>query len=92
MFYSAQRASCFSSFRGTLTNGFSLLLRAKCDGQMWLLKGLKAQYRDDFVYQELLHKVYNILSNVKSRFIVIVYGIEIIKGYGECFIMVWMMV
>ena len=37
---------------------------------MWLLKGLKAQYRDDFVYQELLHKEYNILSNVKSRFIV----------------------
>ena len=44
MFYSAQRAACFSSFRGTLTNGFSLLLRAKCDGQMLLLKGLKAEY------------------------------------------------
>lgn len=47
-----------------------LLLRAKCDGQMWLLKGLKVQYRDDFVYQELFHKEYNILSIVVSRFIV----------------------
>lgn len=59
---------------------------------MWLLKGLKVQYRNDIVYNELLHKEYNILSIVISRFIVKVYGIEIVKGYGECIIMVWMMV
>lgn len=71
------------------SNGFSMLLRAKRDGQWWMLKGLKTEYRKDFVYQELLRKEYNILKSLESHNIVEVYGMENVDGYGECIIMEW---
>ena len=71
------------------SEGFSMLLRAKRDGQWWMLKGLKTEYRNDFVYQELLHKEHNILNGLKSHYIVDVCGMENIEGYGECIIMEW---
>ena len=66
-----------------------MLLRAKRDGQWWILKGLKPKYREDFIYQELLRKEYNILMRVKSHYVVAVAGMENVDGYGECIVMEW---
>lgn len=79
----------FEEIKECPSNGFSMLLRAKRDGQWWMLKGLKPEYRHDFVYQELLHKEYNILNSVKSHYVVNACGMENVDGYGEFIVMEW---
>lgn len=79
----------FEEIQKIPSKGFSLLLRAKRNGQWWMLKGLKPEFRNDFVYQELLHKEYNILSIVKGQYVVAASGMENVDGYGECIVMEW---
>ena len=71
------------------TQGFNVLLRAKRHGQWWVLKGLKTEYRQKFLYQELLHKEYNLLSRLHHGDVVAVHGMEQVEGYGECIVMEW---
>lgn len=79
----------FEEIREIPSAGYSMLLRAKRDGQWWMLKGLKPEFRRDFVYQELLNKEYNILNSLKSHYVVGVCGMETVDGYGECIVMEW---
>lgn len=79
----------FEEIEEISSNGISVLLRAKRDGQWWVLKGLKPEYRGDFIYQELLHKEFNILSSLKNHYVVEVYGMETVGRYGECIVMEW---
>lgn len=79
----------FEEIQEIPTSGFSMLLHAKRNGQWWMLKGLKQKYRSDFLYQELLHKEYNILTSVKSHYVANACGMETIYGYGECIVMEW---
>lgn len=71
------------------SRGFNMLVRAKRDGQWWMLKGLKPEYRGDFAYRELLQKEYNILMRLSHHDIVGVEGMESVPGYGECIVMEW---
>lgn len=82
-------SSQFSEAEEIPTKGFSLLVRAKRNGQWWMLKGLKPEYRNDFVYQELLRKEYNLLSQLKHHDVVAVSSMEQVAGYGECIVMEW---
>lgn len=36
-----------------------------------------------------MHKEYNILKNIKSHYVVDVYGMENVDGYGKCIVMEW---
>ena len=69
------------------TDVFNILLRAKKNGQCWILKGLKSKYRNNFIYQELLQKECNILSSLHYPAIVTVEGLEEVEGYGKCIVM-----
>lgn len=71
------------------TRGFNVLVRAKRNGQWWMLKGLKSEYRGDFAYEELLRKEYNILARLRHHDIVGVEGMETVAAYGECIVMEW---
>lgn len=79
----------FSDVSEIPTGGFNVLLRAKRDGQWWILKGLKASCRHDFVYQELLRKEYAILSELDSPYVASAVGMETVEGYGKCIVMEW---
>lgn len=82
-------SSQFSEAEEIPTKAFSLLVRAKRNGQWWMLKGLKPEYRNDLVYQELLRKEYNLLSQLKHHDVVAVSSMEQVDGYGECIVMEW---
>lgn len=82
-------SSQFSEAEEIPTKGFSLLVRAKRNGQWWMLKGLKPEYRNDFVYQELLRKEYTLLSQLEHHDVVTVNSMEQVAGYGECIVMEW---
>lgn len=71
------------------SGGFTLLVRAQRDGQWWLLKGLKPQYRDDATCQEMLRKEYEILQQAQGDGVVSVEGMETVDGLGECIVMEW---
>lgn len=65
------------------------MVRAKRFGQWWMLKGLKSEYRQDLVYQEMLSKEYDILTRVQHSDVVAVEGMEEVDGYGKCIVMEW---
>lgn len=79
----------FTEMQEIPTQGFNALVRAKRDGQWWMLKGIKAEFRSDTVYQELLRKEYDILSRMQHYDIVAVEGMEEVDGYGMCIVMEW---
>lgn len=79
----------FTDFQNLPSGGFNCLMRAKRNGQWWVLKGLKAQYRDDVAYQHLLQKEYDIMSRLSHPNIVNVSGMEDVEGVGRCIVMEW---
>lgn len=79
----------FSEMEEIPTKGFNVLVRAKRFGQWWMLKGLKSEYRQDLVYQEMLSKEYDILTRVQHSDVVAVEGMEEVDGYGKCIVMEW---
>ncbi len=79
----------FTDMQEIPTLGFNMLVRAKRQGQWWMLKGLKPEHRQDIVYQQLLHKEYDILSRMNHGDVVAVEGMEVVDGYGLCIVMEW---
>lgn len=79
----------FTEMQEIPTQGFNALVRAKRNGQWWMLKGLKSEYQSERVYQELLRKEYDILARMQHHGIVAVDGMETIEGYGICIVMEW---
>lgn len=82
-------SSQFTEITEIPTKGFALLMRAKRAGQWWVLKGLKAEHRGDFVYQELLQKEFDILSRMHSPLVVSASEMTDLGGYGKCIVMEW---
>ena len=79
----------FTDFSTVPSNGYSLLVRAKRHGRWWMLKGLKAQYRQDAVYQVLLQKEYEITSQLQHPMVVSVFPLEEVEELGLCIVMEW---
>lgn len=71
------------------TKGFNLLVRAKRHGRWWMLKGLKAEYREQTAYELLLRKEYDLMSQLSHQNIVMVNSIETVSGIGLCIVMEW---
>lgn len=54
----------FTEITEVSSSGFNVLLRAKRNGQWWLLKALQPSLRQDSTYSLLLQKEYDILSRL----------------------------
>ena len=70
---------------------YNLLLRAKRDGQWWMLKGLKKEYANDAVMLELLRKEFNLGMLLRHQGIVSVVALEQVPqlGGGEFIVQEW---
>ncbi len=79
----------FTEFRTIPNRGYNLLVRAKRYGRWWMLKGLKEPYRNDTVYQILLHKEYEIISQMQHPMVVSVFSFEEVENLGLCIVMEW---
>ena len=65
-------------------SGFNILLRAKRNGQWWMLKTLQPAFLHDTTYQMILQKVYDIPSRLVHPGVVKVKGLEEVEGYDRC--------
>ena len=71
------------------SSGFNILLRAKRNGQWWILKALAPDVCHDSTYLQLQQKEYDILARLDHPGIVKVEGLEEVEGYGRCIVMEW---
>ena len=79
----------FADFSFVPSRGYSLLVRAKRYGRWWMLKGLKEPYRNDTVYQHLLKKEFEIISQLQHPMVISAISIEEVEGFGICIVMEW---
>lgn len=86
---SAEAGATFSDWSVLPSRGFNELVRAKRYGRWWVLKGLKAAYREQSVYRLLLRKEYDLLSQLSHPHVVAAHSIEEVEGLGLCIVMEW---
>ena len=79
----------FTEISELSTSGFNVLLRAKRNGQWWILKSLKPDVCHDSTFLQLQQKEYDILARLDHPGIVKVKGLEEVEGYGRCIVMEW---
>jgi len=79
----------FSELMPVASEGFNLLVKAKRYGRWFLLKGLKPQYRDQQLYNQLLDKEFDILIELQHQNIAEAYSWEEVPGLGRCIVMEW---
>lgn len=77
----------FTDIELLASRGFNILVRAKRQGQWWILKGLKEEVRNNTVYRELLHKEFAILQRLQDKPAVV--KVESLEEYGLCIVMEW---
>ncbi len=68
---------------------FCLVVKAKRYGRWWVLKGLKAEYRDSSAHTALLRKEFNVLVTLQHPGIVAAFAWEWVEEFGECIVMEW---
>ena len=66
---------------------FNLMVKAKRQGRWFMLKGLKAEYRSQAVYLELLKKEYALMVQLDHPNIVKAYAKEENASFGPCIVM-----
>lgn len=71
------------------SRGCNLIARARRYGRWWILKGLKMDYINQTLYQEFLHKEFDILISLQHPNIVSAAGYETVEGIGPCIVMEW---
>ena len=79
----------FTEISELSSSGFNVLLRAKRNGQWWILKSLKPDVCHDSTFLQLQQKEYDILARLDHPGIVKVEGLEEVEGYGRCIVMEW---
>ena len=77
----------FTEISELSSSGFNVLLRAKRNGQWWILKSLKPDVCHDSIFLQLQQKQYDILARLDPPGIVKVEGLEEVEGYGRCIVM-----
>jgi len=77
----------YSNFVEISSDGFFRLVVATKYGRKVMLKSVRKEYADDLMYQELLHKEFEILMRLDHNFIVRVNDIEEIPDLGKCIVM-----
>lgn len=69
------------------SHGFCQLVIASKDGKWFVLKGLKQNYRNIALYQQLIRKEYDILSSLQHPHIAQCHGDADVEGLGHCIVM-----
>ena len=69
------------------SHGFCQLVIATKDGKWYVLKGLKPNYRNIALYQQLIRKEYDILKSLQHPHIAQCYGEADVEGLGHCIVM-----
>lgn len=69
--------------------GYNTLCKAQRYGRWWMLKGLKAEYRQQEIYQHLLRKEFDILISLQHPNIISAFSFEDVPGWGVCIVMEW---
>lgn len=82
-----QSEEIFTAFQELPSHGFNILIKAKRFGKWFLLKGLKEEYRQDPVFQKVLHKEFEIMAGLSHPSIVSVFSKEEVAPYGMCIVM-----
>lgn len=85
----AEISDQFTEIEKISSSGFNILLRAKRNGQWWILKAQNSDVRRCPEYQGLLDKEYDILSRLQHPGIVRVESLEEVGEYGRCIVMEW---
>ena len=68
-------------------SGFNRLMKTRRQGRWFMMKGLKSEYRDQAVYQELLKKEYALMVQLDHPNIVKAYAKEVNETLGPCIVM-----
>lgn len=84
-----QLNNTFTEIEVMWSNANSVLLKAKCDGQWWVLKKLSDKHKDIVVYQNLLQKESYIQTQLNHANIAKAYGIVQVPGHGACLVIEW---
>ena len=85
----ACKSEHFTDFTDIPCRGHNILCKAMRYGRWWMLKGLKADYRQDANYRNLLHKEFDILISLQHPGIVQASSLEDVPGLGTCIVMEW---
>lgn len=64
--------------------GYNALLKANKNGKLFVLKGLKPEFRQVDIYEKALRKEYDILSTLQHPNIISVDSFEEVEGMGKC--------
>lgn len=70
-------------------DGFNVLYRVCKNGRFFVYKALKAEYRGNLLYEELLKKDFNIGFSLNHPNICQYYGFVDIPSIGNCIVMEW---
>ena len=76
-----------TSYEEMPSRGFNPLVKAIRQGRWFMLKGLKAELRDQVVYQEWLKKEYALMVQLDHPNIVKAYAKEVNELLGPCIVM-----
>lgn len=79
----------FTAFEQIAEGACCQLWRASKGGQWYVVKALKAQYRDSAQHNALMAKEYEVLSLFDSPYVVKVYDYSPIPDLGRCIVMEW---
>lgn len=82
-------SNSFTDFEEIASGLFCLILRAKKNGQWFVVKALKTMYRESTQHIALLRKEYDVMSMFDSPYVVRVYDFCKIDPYGMCIVMEW---
>ncbi len=77
----------FSEIEEMAEGSYCRLLKARRQGQWWVLKTLKEEYAGQPFYESLLQKEYDVLTRLQHTAVVRAIGMEKACGEGECLVM-----
>ncbi|MDE7397553.1 MAG: serine/threonine protein kinase, partial [Muribaculum sp.] len=81
--------STFRDVEVLRTTKINIIARGRRYGRMWLLKGLREEYRDSTAMQRQLQKEFEIHSRLLHKSIVHIAGMEKVDGLGLCIVQEW---
>ena len=76
-----------TAYEDVPSRGFNRPMKVRRQGRWFMLKGLKAEYRDQAVYLELLRKEYALMVELDHPGIVKAYAKEVNEELGPCIVM-----
>lgn len=79
----------FTGYSEIPTNGFNSLYKAQRYGKWYVLKGLKPEYRNNLIYEELLAKEFELGIQLDHSNIVKTIGKENDTMVGNCIVLEW---